>query len=259
MSFESSPLFLMPDAALQISEGGNTSPHRHTVAQIIVSLDGELRVRHHEREPFIGCAAMLIPPNAPHHFADAGPTALMVWFDPATAVARAIRAWSPERMILLTSDEALQKLPPLPTNIQHCGKATALLETVSRALLPNLDTLPPLDKRVAATIDAMRQLPSIGEARPLDTLAGNVHLSPSRLRHLFRSEIGVSIQQYWIGQRLLRSIQRWNQTISLTHIAHDAGFADLAHFSRAFRSSFGLTPAVTRKDSRSIQVIVCSA
>ena len=32
---------------------------------------------------------------------------------------------------------------------------------------------------------------------------------------------------------------------------------DLAHFSRAFRASFGMTPSLAAKDSRSVQVIFC--
>ena len=62
-------------------------------------------------------------------------------------------------------------------------------------------------------------------------------------------------QQYWIGHRLLVAIRRFNGGESLTKIAHDAGFADLAHFSRAFRASFGMTPSGAAKDSRSVQVI----
>ena len=41
---------------------------------------------------------------------------------------------------------------------------------------------------------------------------------------------------YKSGDRLLVAIRRFNSCVSLTEIAHDAGFADLAHFSHAFRS-----------------------
>ena len=53
------------------------------------------------------------------------------------------------------------------------------------------------------------------------------------------------------------AIRRFNSRVSLTEIAHEAGFADLAHFSRAFRASFGMTPSLAAKDSRSVQVIFC--
>lgn len=77
------------------------------------------------------------------------------------------------------------------------------------------------------------------------------------MRHLFRQELGVTVQQYWIGHRLLVAIRRFNSRASLTEIAHEAGFADLAHFSHAFRASFGMTPSLAAKDSRSVQVIFC--
>ena len=255
-----SPLFLTPTAALQISEGSGTDAHRHSVAQIIIALDGVLHVRQFEDKPFAECRALLIPPNATHAFANSGPLALMMWFDPATAIARAMRARSPERIVLLSSAEVAARLPTLAQQcsaLAGCTDAAALTAAVSRALLPNLDALPPLDERIVAAIHTLRDLPLPDTARPLAALAECVHLSESRLRHLFHDEIGVPIQHYWIGQRLLYGIRRWNEETSLTQIAHDAGFADSAHFSRAFRASFGLAPAATRQDSRSVQVVVC--
>ena len=108
-----------------------------------------------------------------------------------------------------------------------------------------------------SVITSIREPALLGEPYPLRYLAQTVNLSEGRLRHLFRQELGVSIQQYWIGHRLLVAIRRFNSCQSLTEIAHDAGFADLPHFSKAFRSSFGMTPSIAAKDSRSIQVIFC--
>ena len=47
--------------------------------------------------------------------------------------------------------------------------------------------------------------------------------------------------------RLMRATNRLASTESLTTIAADEGFADLAHMTRAFRASCGMPPSLMRK------------
>ena len=128
-------------------------------------------------------------------------------------------------------------------------------QIITQALLPEYETVKPIDKRIALTLTAFQDSALLGQPHPLKYLARSINLSEGRLRHLFRQELGVAIQQYWIGHRLLVAVRRFNGCESLTKIAHEAGFADLSHFSKAFRASFGMTPSLAAKDSRSVQVI----
>lgn len=68
-------------------------------------------------------------------------------------------------------------------------------------------------------------------------------LSASRFQHLFTSEVGVPFRRYRRWQRLRLAIAEAVRGASLTHAAHAAGFADQAHFSRAFRATFGAPPS----------------
>lgn len=132
-----------------------------------------------------------------------------------------------------------------------------MVTTIANNLLPGYKAIKPLDERIASALIALRNSTLLTESRPLGYLAQKVNLSEGRLRHLFREQIGVTIQQYWIGYRLFVAIRRFNLCISLIEIAHEAGFADLAHFSKAFRYSFGINPSLAAKNSRSVQVISC--
>lgn len=247
--------------ALQVSAGSGTSLHRHTAAQILLALSGKIQVRMSSQVPFSTCDAVIIPPNINHHIIGSGSSEIMIWFDPATLPARAIRLHSPSKLILLSRNEindSLSNLSQLSSPLQTCTEAIQLSKTITQALLPNT-TVPPLDERIVSVLLAIRNPALLNESRPLSYLSQNVNLSEGRLRHLFRQELGVSLQQYWIGYRLLVAIRRFNSCVSLTQIAHEAGFADLAHFSHAFRASFGMTPSLAAKDSRSVQVIFCES
>lgn len=57
---------------------------------------------------------------------------------------------------------------------------------------------------------------------------------------------GLSVDMLRRASRLLRATQRLRSDDSLTTIAAEEGFSDLAHMSRAFRHACGVTPSVLR-------------
>jgi AraC-like DNA-binding protein len=82
-----------------------------------------------------------------------------------------------------------------------------------------------------------------GEELSAAAAASTVGLSPSRFQHLFTQEVGVPFRRYRGWQRLRAAIREAAHGTSLTAAAHAAGFADQAHFSRAFRLAFGAPPS----------------
>ncbi|MEQ8483977.1 MAG: AraC family transcriptional regulator [Pseudomonadales bacterium] len=98
------------------------------------------------------------------------------------------------------------------------------------------------DRRVRAVIDLIRAEP--GRSFRVDMLARQVHLSPSRLSHLFKYHIGVPIRRYVVWARLRTVMAETAAGTSLTRAAHVAGFSDAAHLSRTFRQTFGFAPSV---------------
>ena len=86
-------------------------------------------------------------------------------------------------------------------------------------------------------------------AQPLSTrvLAERLNLSKRQLERLFVAETGESLQRLYRNMRLgygLWLLQRPES--SVTNIAQECGFADTAHFSRAFRAQFGMSPSQAR-------------
>jgi len=79
--------------------------------------------------------------------------------------------------------------------------------------------------------------------RYINEAAGHVGLSPSRASHLFVEQTGLPFRAYVLWLRLVRAVDAHAKGLSLTEAAHEAGFADSAHLSRAFRRMFGLPAA----------------
>ena len=87
-------------------------------------------------------------------------------------------------------------------------------------------------------------------SRPLSTdeIANRLNISKRQLERLFVHDTGESLQKFYRAIRL--SYGLWllqNTPRSITDIAQECGFADTAHFSRAFRSVFGKRPTEYRQ------------
>jgi transcriptional regulator GlxA family with amidase domain len=78
-------------------------------------------------------------------------------------------------------------------------------------------------------------------------LAQSVNLSESRLRHLFKGELGLSPTQYLKAQRM-RVARRLLETtfLNVKEIMLKVGVKDKSHFIRDFKKAFALSPTQYR-------------
>ena len=77
-------------------------------------------------------------------------------------------------------------------------------------------------------------------SRELESVTGLTRYDLSRQ---FRIMFGTSPYRYLLMRRLEFARERIHRACPLADVALDAGFADQAHFTRVFKSAFGLTPA----------------
>lgn len=89
----------------------------------------------------------------------------------------------------------------------------------------------------------------------LDMVAKALHMSPRSLSELF-SESGTSYRQYILDRRLVQAARELCDPrlahVSITEIAYKCGFYDGAHFSRAFRAKFEMSPREYRFSDASL-------
>lgn len=77
----------------------------------------------------------------------------------------------------------------------------------------------------------------------LDMLAKEVGLSTTHLSKTFKSSYGMSISQYKLQQRLMRSYELVLEgKLSIYQVAAEVGYKDQSSFTRAFKGYFGFLP-----------------
>ena len=85
---------------------------------------------------------------------------------------------------------------------------------------------------------------SFAERVTLDSLAGQLGVSPFRLCRAFRQTTGGSLHQQLMRLRLVTALEKLSEYRErLTDLAFDLGFSSHSHFTHAFRGYFGRSPS----------------
>ena len=216
-----------------------TEPHTHHAYQLVVHAGAPLVVDA-AKQPLAG-PIVVIEPDAPHALRDRCDHVLTVYVAPESAVGRqlATRQAAGERDANSYSVETL-------ADGLRIGNWSRAEETVRRILAAVCDL------RVCTPMSWWRH-PAIDSALPrlhdldddavqLAVLAADIGLPSSRLAQVLTDEIGMPIDSYVRWMRLVNATEQLAAEVPIGEAACNAGYSDAAHFTRMFRSMFGLDP-----------------
>ena len=142
--------------------------------------------------------------------------------------------------------------------LQKPVSAVDLVAAVQRVLSPDIDTsASEVESQVPSDLAAPFALPilrAVGviqqrywDQLTLSALARQVGMSKYRLSRRFRETVGVTLRDYLLKVRLERAkVLLANRHISITEVAHNVGFGDLARFDKVFKRYTNLTPSTYR-------------
>ncbi len=98
-----------------------------------------------------------------------------------------------------------------------------------------------MDHRISSIITKIRQ--SRGKVFDVEDLVPLVHLSPSRLMHLFKHETGISLGTYATWVKLKNALDILGEGAKVLSAANEAGFCDQSHFSKQCKKLLGVPPS----------------
>lgn len=126
---------------------------------------------------------------------------------------------------------------------QVTSRMTALASAVEHTLHWN-------DARIQKAVQFLYE--NLEEDLSAQSVAEHCALSESRFLHLFKKETGSTFRKAKLWFRFLKAFPLLFKQ-SITETAHQVGFTDSAHFSKAFRENFGATPSELVKNSQFLQ------
>ncbi len=108
-----------------------------------------------------------------------------------------------------------------------------------------------LDRRIARVLEIfdeqLSQEQPPDQTRMLDSAARAVNLSVSRLRHLFKKQLGISPTRRLKEDRLVKARELLGGTfLSVKEVAARVGATDMSHFIRDYKQRYKETPSETK-------------
>ncbi|QNS14496.1 arabinose operon transcriptional regulator AraC [Mannheimia bovis] len=129
--------------------------------------------------------------------------------------------------------------------------ATTLLEYLLMKCISaeKIEIIPAIDQRILHVCDLI--LSNLSRNDSIEYIAAKVFLSPSRLSHLFKKSLGISLVQWRELQRIAESKKLlYFSNISILNIAKSLGYEDPLYFSKIFKKHTGLSPSEFRAIER---------
>ena len=241
--------YLRRDAALFVGPLPPSRRHAHVAVQGTFALEGVIGVEL-DGEPTLSCGAILIASDVPHAVTADG-VVVHFYASPATRLGAGIAATLEGHPWRLLPEARLSDLRAAAARaISDEARMPDLLESLLGWAGGDVAAPAPPDDRVRR---ALLRLGANGTDSGLEDLAREVGLSPDRLRHLLREEIGAPLRRYRRWMRLLVALDALIAGRNVTDAAIEAGFADAAHLSRVFREAFARPPSAFLRDSRFVQ------
>lgn len=209
---------------------------------------------------------LLFPPDAVHYYGRAPQSAnwyhRWVYFRPRAYWANWLKWRHQTNKVgrLTLSDKAvINEFDDLFQQIEQTHKAgrrsseELAINLLERLLIRCFEETPenrskPIDSRIEEACQYLSR--NLAEEVNLDDVARHVCLSPSRLAHLFREQMGVNILRWREDQRIILAKHLLQSTCSpIAKVAGLVGYDDQMYFSRVFRKRVGTSPSIFRKTS----------
>lgn len=236
----------------------NTSPHRHETLQLVFDIDKEFLLKD-ESNGWAKYSAAIIRASHIHQLDSNGGIQLFLYLDKDSRhakkltekylVDRNISDLNDSEVRSLSNDFFKKLLVVSDCNQLFKGFITILNHLIDIEKPAKKDTR--IDKAVQFIISA-------GDKKiKVKDVAEHVFLSESRLRYLFKKQVGQPIQNFMLWLKIVDSLNLVLKGKQLTQTAYDVGFWDSSHMNKSYKELLGVTPGAIKKYENEIKIIAC--
>jgi AraC-like DNA-binding protein len=230
---------LWPAAMVVWGPGYRSAEHRHHCVQLVMAIEGTLRVRGESLKTWTSCAAALVRADAVHAVDAREALILIAFVDPESRLGASLSARIKDDIALLSRREVTRWRSAVGTGERL---TESRVQAWVREALLNGEAPARIHPGVNRVLRHLRaQTDGLADVS-LPALARIAGLSESRLMHVFTKSTGVAVRPYILWLRVQRACGALMRGGTVTDAAQHAGFSDGAHLTRTFRRMLGITP-----------------
>ncbi|HEY2349136.1 MAG TPA: helix-turn-helix domain-containing protein [Puia sp.] len=220
------------------SKGHYETPvHSHYPIEIVYAAQGSFSISTTLSE-YTNIKSIIIPSNLPHSFNCLDAECSLLFLDPLSDIG----LYFLQRYGLISKKSIIVNPPEL---FKFCKDGKFDIELILNSAAAN--PIMHIDFRILKCIQTINTL-GIDDDLTMIQLSKASFLSESRLAHLFKKQLGISVHQFILWKRVLLAALKSREGYSLTECAHYVGFSDSSHFNKAFNKMFGVNPFFVLKD-----------
>lgn len=210
-----------------------TALHRHYGIELVYCRNGTFSLVTEEKT-YSKLTSVIIPSNLPHQFQCGSTECQLLFLDPLSAIGQYVN----HKYLIRQKTDVLVN----PSIGDLFNDEETVLTAPSKDPANHIE----LDSRIEKCISEIYDNLHCSELS-IKQLSEVSYLSESRLSHLFKEVMGISIRQYILWNKIRHAVMQSEKGKSLTAAAHAAGFVDSSHFNKAFYNMFGTSPYFSLK------------
>ena len=223
------------DHIMMRAEYRTPDPHSHLAVHFIAGLDGPVHCVV-SGDSFDADAVFIASDVVHTAYAEKGDM-LVFLFDTAGSIAEeAQKQYLCGRPYFCGDKETVEKLREIWKN-----NPPAQADSLITQLL-GLDTVGTTlrDERISQVLEYLRSLDEVPEDITAQ-LCAKVCLSPSRLSHLFKENVGISLHRYLAMDKMRKGYIHFQKYGNITEASMRAGFDSPSHFAATCKRMFGIS------------------
>ena len=218
-----------------VSDSFVASPHKHPVIEIYCACDANSRVQ--SDGSIVQGQMIVIGHDALHAIRDNGKRGLVIFVDTLSECGYAIKEnlLKGDRYCVVSNDEIKAKVSALCSEPREASVLAACGEIIETLRGKHIDR-----PFCEAVMQALELICDENEDFTMQSLADKVHLSKSRLAHLFSQHTGITLKSYLQFKRLEKAFRLVVKGSNITDAAYDTGFSGSALISSSGRKLTGM-------------------
>lgn len=245
-------IFWQKDKVGMISDQLMSKEHSHGMLQLFLSLDNTLEIEVEGER--ISCRCIVINHNVHHAFIGDGKLYYSLVIGMTSKYESGLSEhldnntyWICDKIGIDSLQKACQKLTENTTKEEYETFLNQLSEYLQITKCSKQ-----YDKRIMELIKVLESCDCSDHTIAL--FAKKVCLSPSRLAHLFKSEVGISLKSYIGLHQMNKAFEALLSNHSITDAALGAGFDTPSHFATTVKRMTGMTATSLMKNSEILKV-----
>jgi len=214
----------------------NPLPHRHFAKHLIFGVNGYFECVVEGASVY--CNGVCIDSNIEHTVNHDGCELLVFLFEGTSNLAAELdEKFLKGKAFCLIHEELSLKVSEQRKN--NYDDSRKLDEAILSACNIKNDVSPKYDDRIYQILEGIYKMEGIYE-NTIGMLCDSVCLSRSRVSHLFKKQVGVSLSSYLVFEKMRKAFTYIAAGENITTASARAGFSSPSHFSNVCKKMFGL-------------------